>query len=407
LEANLGTVGISGSPSLASGVRPAGGIGDIFAAALGSSAPARVTPAAATSDDTPVSLGVVNGEHITLDWVVGKLLVHKKEIDSMRSSAYAQGVKVENFHFECLEDVVALLTSEEIDPTTFPGCCDCMSMWAHYASGNEDSDKVPAEIKTARAAGLVDAVSCKYIATFRQKHPPYLLGDSGSAVAVGKRFPLLNNRTAWQGTPSMTGGRKSFLEAVKDTSTNLKQYNVDFLPMTSVVRPLNLCLGTRSGDWWNHVVKFIDEELVTLEQWGIPEEKVYILVCDELQIMLRKIFEKRMKLPVFAANRDPVVYMARCIFITMQAHMVMDEFLDLNFGTHVLISSLFTRFLAEQTGNNFASGVSKHFEELRKEIAEVRKNSDTKSKAITGRLDRYLEALRSVETKCKVTLTKE
>jgi hypothetical protein len=174
------------------------------------------------------------------------------------------------------------------------------------------------------------------------------------------------NRTAWQGSSALIGSRKSLLEAVKDSYTNLKQYNHDFLPSASEYKALAMTLGSRSHDWWGYVSKFLDDELLTLEQWGIPDEKVYILVCDEMQIIFRKLFEKRMKMQVFSTGRDPLVYMARCIYITMQAHMVMDEFLDLNFGTHVLISSLFTRFLAEQTGANFASGVAKSIEELKR-----------------------------------------
>jgi hypothetical protein len=166
-----------------------------------------------------------------------------------------------------------------------------------------------------------------------------------------------------------------------------------------------MTLGSRSHDWWGYVSKFLDDELLTLEQWGIPDEKVYILVCDEMQIIFRKLFEKRMKMQVFSTGRDPLVYMARCIYITMQAHMVMDEFLDLNFGTHVLISSLFTRFLAEQTGANFASGVAKSIEELKKEIAGVKENSNTKIGGVSKRVDRYLEALKTVEKKCSLPVT--
>jgi hypothetical protein len=276
---------------------------------------------------------------------------------------------------------------------------------AHYASGNEDSEKVPAEIKTARAAGITDSTSCKYIASFRQKHPAFLLGDSGKPVAVGQRFPVLMNRTAWQGTAALIGARKTLLEAIKDSYANLKQYSHDFLPSASEFKGLCMTLGSRSHDWWGYVAKFLDDELLTLEQWGIPDDKVYILVCDEIQIILRKIVEKRMKMQVFSTSRDPLVYMARCVFITMQAHMIMDEFLDLNFGTHVLISSLFTRFLAEQTGANFASGVAKTIEELKKEIASVKENNNTKIGGVSKRVDRYLEALKTVEKKCSLPVT--
>ena len=65
---------------------------------------------------------------------------------------------------------------------------------------------------------------------------------------------------------------------------------------------------------------------------------------------------------VFSEKRDKQLYFAKALWVTMQCHMVMDEFEELGFGTHVLISSLFTRFLAEQTGSNFASGIAAKIE---------------------------------------------
>lgn len=64
------------------------------------------------------------------------------------------------------------------------------------------------------------------------------------------------------------------------------------------------------------------------------------------------------------------MYLARAIWVTMEAHMVMEDFMEPSFGsTHIQISSLFTRFLAEETGNNFSSaGLSSQLAELKKKI---------------------------------------
>eukprot|EP00956_Cyclotella_meneghiniana_P015190 scaffold23051_cov36-Cyclotella_meneghiniana.AAC.2 len=100
---------------------------------------------------------------------------------------------------------------------------------------------------------------------------------------------------------------------------------------------------------------------------------------------------------------DKRLYFAKAVWVTMQCHMVMDEFLSLGFGTHVLISSMFTRFLAEQTGSYFASGVSKKLEDLEKEIASVHSKSESRNnKAITGRLDKMTQDIKSLKTKCGV-----
>ena len=168
------------------------------------------------------------------------------------------------------------------------------------------------------------------------------------------------------------------------------------------LRELLHCLATRSYDWWVALVSYIEDELITLGQFGIPEVKVYTLVCDELQIMFRKMFELRMKMQVFSAGRDKQLYFAKALWVTMQCHMVMDEFLDLGFGTHVLISSLFTRFLAEQTGSNFASGLAKKLEDLIKEIASVAAKSEARDKAIIGRVDKAQQDIKTLKNKCGV-----
>ena len=207
---------------------------------------------------------------------------------------------------------------------------------------------------------------------------------------------MLSNRTAWEGKPALEGGKKSLLKDVKDARDTAFQYIQDYYP-AGEFRKLCHTLITRSYDWWVALSGYISDELLTLGQYGIPECKVYTLVCDELQVMFRKMFNHRMKMQVFSATRDKRLYFAKAVWVTMQCHMVMDEFLSLGFGTHVLISSMFTRFLAEQTGSNFASGVSKKLEDLEKEIASVHSKSESRDKAITGRLDKMTQDIKSLK----------
>lgn len=238
----------------------------------------------------------------------------------------------------------------------------------HYPDGNDTTDKATSELKNARAAGITDSVCCGYIASFCQKHPPFILGDSGKPVSEGNRFPFLKNRIAWEGKPSIAGGRKSLLKAVKGALGNCRQYIEDFIP-AGKFKDLMVLMANRSSEWWIALVAYIEDELITLNQFGTSDEdKVYMLVCDELQIMLRKMFEPHMKMLSFSGKVDHKVYLAKAIWVTMQVHMIMDEFEELGFGSHVLISSLFTRFLAEQTGNSSAAGLLKKLADLKAEI---------------------------------------
>lgn len=201
---------------------------------------------------------------------------------------------MESFVFEEIDDLLRLIVDEGVDPDNFAGGVDANSIWVHFPDGNEATQKSTNELKTARGAGVTDPTCCALIASFRQKFPPYMLGDSGKPIAEGSRFPMLLNRTAWEGKPALEGGRKALLRSVKDASHTARQYINDFYP-AGTLRELLHCLATRSYDWWVALVSYIEDELITLGQFGIPEVKVYTLVCDELQIMFRKMFELRMK----------------------------------------------------------------------------------------------------------------
>lgn len=353
-----------------------------------------------------VSLGTVNGEAITLEWLVNKISVQeqlieeqRREIVALKSSTYARGVKVDSFSFDDINGLLQMIVNENIDPDNFAGGTDATSLWVHFPGGNETTEKSTNELKTARGAGITDPICCAFIASFRQKFPPYMLGDAGKPVSEGSRFPMLMNRTAWEGKPSLEGGRKALLRSVKDAVTAAKQYINDFYPH-GPLRDLLLALAVRSHDWWVSLAAFIEDEILTLSQFGIPEEKVFTLVCDELQIIFRKMFERRMKMQVFAENRDKQLYFAKALWITMQCHMVMDEFEELGFGTHVLISSLFTRFLAEQTGANFAAGMAAKLDRLEQALNALKTKLETRIGGISGKVDAHGNQIKSLQNKC-------
>ena len=57
-------------------------------------------------------------------------------------------------------------------------------------------------------------------------------------------------------------------------------------------------------------------------------------------------------------NGSRVEYLARCIWISMQVHMVMDEFTQNGMKYNSSISASFMHFLTKVTGGNAAAGVA-------------------------------------------------
>eukprot|EP00956_Cyclotella_meneghiniana_P035850 scaffold118730_cov48-Cyclotella_meneghiniana.AAC.2 len=104
---------------------------------------------------------------------------------------------------------------------------------------------------------------------------------------------------------------------------------------------------------------------------------VHSLVCDELQVMFRKMFNHRMKMQIFSATRDKRLYFAKAVWVTMQCHMVVDKFLSLGI---------------KETGG-FGEG----------DCCGAHSKSESCDKAIiTGRLDKITQDIKSLKTKCGV-----
>eukprot|EP00956_Cyclotella_meneghiniana_P000084 scaffold152_cov52-Cyclotella_meneghiniana.AAC.4 len=344
----------------------------------------------------PGALGSVNGESITLEFLLQKILdiesenaSLRKEVTSLKTAASTSGVKVGEYAFEDLSEIVSMIQDEgDLDLESFATCLDAVSYFAHYASGEASTAKTTDEISAMKKAGITDPTCCAYVASFRMIHPSFLLG-SLSKLDVGSRFALLQNKSAWEGQISIEGAQGSLKKAIKSVRTTAKEYIANTLPKSSsALRALALDLVTRTHEWWTELITYIDDELLTLTQFGISEEKVYTFICDELQCIFRRIFEQRIKMQVISSTRDPTLYYARCVWFTLHAHMIMDEFKEAKFGTHTEISALFTRFLAEQTGSDHGSNLAGQIKSLGEEIKKVNSALNSKSTAINGRLDK-------------------
>ena len=362
----------------------------------------------------PGALGVVGGETITLESLVRQLqdvtsenAALRREVTSLKTSTSASGVKVGEYSFEALEDVVKFVQDEgDVNLEAFALFLDAVSYFSHYVSGEQTTEKNTTEIAAMRKAGITDPTCCAYVASFRSIHPSFLLGNL-STVALGSRFPLLKSKVDWEGQISVVGGRGSLKQAVKAVRETAKEYITVALPRhSSELRALALELVTRTHEWWTDVITYIDEEILTLSQFGIAEEPVFTFICDELQCMFKKMFEERMKMQVFSTTRDPTLYYARCIWYTLHAHMIMDEFKDAKFGTHTLISSLFIRFLAQQTGSNHGANLATQIKTLDGDIKKVNNALNSKSTAINGRLDKLDTRVKAAEATCASAVAK-
>lgn len=148
-----------------------------------------------------------------------------------------------------------------------------------------------------------------------------------------------------------------------DTTKQIDQFVTQHVP-PGKFHELCLRLNLQTTRWVGKLITYLNRELKEVSNYGIPEDKTYTLVSNQLNTIFESLWSKRMLMQEFSTEQDEMLYLARTVWVTMEAHMVMEEYADLDFKSHNLISSVFIRFLAEETGSNFASGLTKIIAEL-------------------------------------------
>jgi hypothetical protein len=89
-------------------------------------------------------------------------------------------------------------------------------------------------------------------------------------------------------------------------------------------------------------------------------------------------------------------YFARGIWISLQALATCIEFSSVNFASHTMISNVFVRFLAEETGTNFASGMTSTISDIKSSVAGMAEAQAKVNKAMTIRMDNHADNLKKL-----------
>jgi hypothetical protein len=115
----------------------------------------------------------------------------------------------------------------------------------------------------------------------------------------------------------------------------------------------------------------LDSELSKLTQLGIKAEEVLNLLSEEVIIMFDRFYAIRPKRMDFTVKGAGVEYMARCIWLTLQVHALMDEFIKDGLKYNPVISAAYVRFLTKQTGSNVGAGIGGQFSKLEEQVKSV------------------------------------
>lgn len=252
-----------------------------------------------------------------------------------------------------------------------------------------------------KMAGVETIAALRYIAAFQHKQPSHFLNSSNTEVRPGDRFPMFENKVAWHGDSLNKGFN---IELEKTITATAKQIDLFIDQKLPPGRLRNLCsrLCLDTTRWATKLIAYINREDKEVQNYGIPEVKAYTLLSAQLITILNAMWAVRTLMPEFVSGSDLELYAARTVMTTMKAHMIQDEFAELDFKSHNLISSVFIRFLAEETGSNFASGLTDQLAQILKELATLKASVSGKHNGINRRLDSHTDHLKRLCAKTEV-----
>ena len=146
--------------------------------------------------------------------------------------------------------------------------------------------------------------------------------------------------------------------------------------------------------WISKVHKHLDAELLKLTQQHITAEDALILLSEEVIIMFSRIQTEHMQWMEFVASHaNKVDYMRRCIWITLQVHQVMQEFVQGGLQSNSTIATAFMHFLVKTLAGNAAGGGGGQLKTLTDKVEKLQTAAATATTVSKDALKDCKEAL--------------
>jgi hypothetical protein len=248
----------------------------------------------------------------------------KTRLDAMQADLAAGGGMVFGCHTFTLEQhVMDVVMVECPQGDAFSLFVDPMSIFCHdkmyspYAGCQK-------ETKEMERSGFMSKTDHKVVASFDANNSWwYTEGKGGTPVL---KLAAFASAEKWSGAGGMIGRRDEIEASVQSASDPIRGSIEHKLPIGGKLAQVATRMLEQTNLWIHAVHKHLDEELQKLIQMGIPEGNVLVLLSEEIIIMFKRFHAIRRKRFDFTVQGAGVQYMVRCIWLTLQVHVEMDEF---------------------------------------------------------------------------------
>ncbi len=292
------------------------------------------------------------------------------------------GVVLGNMTFTSEAQILQLVTMECPSGDAFEVFTGVMSLPC-FDSSYEPVMGWEKTTKFMAADGQYLATARKVVVSYNQQHSFFY--TKGKSAIAGTRITAFKTAETWRGDGGLDSHRHEIERSLETAALVARTTVVEKLPGRWKLREVALSMIDRTLAWFNTVHCHLDAELLQLVQLHISEDECLILLSEEIIIMYTIIHDIRKQRMEFTLKGKHVEYVVRCIWLTLQAHTVMDDFVKRGLKYNLAISAAFIRFLMKQTSQNVASGVGSQIkvltEALEKYVKMVKEAVDAAKEA--------------------------
>ena len=142
------------------------------------------------------------------------------------------------------------------------------------------------------------------------------------------------------------------------------------------LRDVCLEMVRTSQRFWTALFDHLNNDLERLDQFGIAEKECLVLISEQMKIVFKQVFNKRMMMPEFSippGEKVTVDYAAQVFFFTLQAHSAMEDFMSKKFTGHGLLGNTFICFLARQCGRTSVAEFERRLAKLEKKLTDAKR----------------------------------
>jgi hypothetical protein len=186
-----------------------------------------------------------------------------------------------------------------------------------------------------------------------------LLYTDGKEAIAGHKIAEFKTKGEWMGEDGRDGRRRRIEEKLLSAKIAVEVSIESKLLAGSKLCSLALAMVERTYNWYVVLHRHLDAELVRLTQMKLDTEALLVLLSEEVIIMFTLAHNIRKRGLEFSVTVDPLEYMVRCIWLTLEIHSVMEEMIKHGLGANGAINAAFVRFLTKQVAVNTGSSVAK------------------------------------------------